>query len=173
LIARTKPVRLHGAPVFLVLSLVLLVTSACIPTPPGTATGPRTSGAAVSPAVGPAGKVVAPEPKSGLGSLAGTFVQRRATSSAANLGFYLTRGEGPEGREIPPILFGPQREGDIPAMTDGAGNFAINDIPPGTYFIVLVGGFDWIPVEEGSPPRPKAVEIRANQRVQLGDVILP
>jgi hypothetical protein len=89
--------------------------------------------------------------------------------------FYLTRGVGEGQRTIPQLLIGPNDDrGDIRGQTDSKGQFALSDIPPGNYFLIVWAPYNWIPAENSPTDQtPRLIQLAPNQREALGVVIVP
>jgi len=89
--------------------------------------------------------------------------------------FYLTQAVGNSNSEIPTWLIGPEVEkGDIRGWTDTQGQFALNNIPPGKYYLIVWAPYDWIPaVKSDNDPSPLLIELSASQRQILGIVYVP
>jgi hypothetical protein len=90
-----------------------------------------------------------------------------------NTVFYLTLGVGEDKQTIPPILVGPNSEKDIRAASDDKGQFALGDIPPGNYYLVVWAPYTWVlgEVSSGSG-NPRLIELAPDQSVPLGIVYL-
>lgn len=112
----------------------------------------------------------APEPSESFGSISGTLYSFTTGITLAKTYFYLTPGDGPDKRNMPPLLVGP-REEDIQGITDEKGQFFIKNIPPGTYFLIVEAPYSFSPaVISASNFTPLLLEVKANEKYPLGVV---
>ena len=114
----------------------------------------------------------APSPPSGQASLTGVLYSYTISSAVPGTIFYLTRAIGDDNRTMSPLLTGPNDEiGDIRGMTDAKGQFSLNGIPPGNYYLVVWAPYNWAPGENSSADHtPRLIELAADQRQPLGTV---
>jgi hypothetical protein len=86
--------------------------------------------------------------------------------------FYLTPALGDGHDRMPSILSGPDStRGDLPGRSGPDGSFALDAIPPGSYFLIVSAPGDWceaIISEEN--PSPLLLTVQAGQRMALGVV---
>jgi hypothetical protein len=60
-------------------------------------------------------------------------------------------------------------QGDIVGKTDANGQFTLNDIPPGNYYMFLWAPYDWRVAEMGEHDQsPRLIELMADQALPLG-----
>jgi len=114
----------------------------------------------------------APPPEEGLASLSGALYSYTIHAVIAETMFYLTPAGGENRDSLPPFIAGPREEnGDITGRSDPYGNFAFDDIPPGSYFLIVFAPYNWCPAER-SPGDGAALLIRlaAGDRLALGVV---
>jgi hypothetical protein len=116
----------------------------------------------------------APPPVSDRASISGTLYSYTIKRILPETVFYLTSAVGEDRRSMPPILVGPIDErGDIRGVTDINGQFAMNDIPPGNYFLVAWAPYNWAPAEISEiEQRARLIELVAGQREALGILYL-
>ena len=172
--------------------IVLLASAACttpspMPTSPVSGTnnlypGPSTGGTTGYPApeAEPAPSVIAdpppapaeaPQPASGKASISGVFYSPYAGRAIKETAFYLVRAVGVNNDEMPAILPVDQQPGDIGGKTDDAGQFALTDVPPGNYYLLLWAPYTWRPAQVGpDDPQPRLLKLAADQRLALGVV---
>jgi hypothetical protein len=114
----------------------------------------------------------APPPQPGLASLSGALYSYTIGKIISETMFYLTPAGG-EGRDaMPPFLSGPDPDrGDVTARSDVYGNFAFDNLPPGSYFLIVSAPYNWCPAEV-APDDSAALLIRlaAGGRLALGVV---
>jgi hypothetical protein len=113
-----------------------------------------------------------PAPASGLASISGVLVARDPFSAIPATNFYLTRGEGDDGRTPPEYLNGPDASrGDQAGTTDEGGRFSLTDIPPGTYFLYVWAPLTWREAEAGENDQsPMRIELTSDQQLAMGTV---
>lgn len=116
----------------------------------------------------------APIPSSGKASIAGVLYSYTALRIIRGTPFYLTRASGSDQRALPPLILGPNdRIGDILGQSDAKGEFIVNDLSPGNYYLIVSAPLNWVVAE--SPPgntAPLLIELMADQQVSLGVVYL-
>ena len=94
-------------------------------------------------------------PKTGFSTLTGKISLRNGLILKPN--DFLTPGKG-ENHDLPPrILIGPEvNKGDFASHTNQEGEFAINNIIPGSYFLVASSSNNWWIIED---PEQKPINI--------------
>lgn len=124
--------------------------------------------------LGDANKIPPPHPKPGLASISGLLVQESTNNPLFGLTLYLTPATGDD-KDVPRIIAGPnEKEGDVVGVTDPEGYLAINNIPPGDYYLVINYVSDYVLAqvsEEDSSPL--LITLLENQKLQLGRVSVP
>ena len=111
----------------------------------------------------------APQPASGKASISGVFYSSYAGRAIKETAFYLVRAVGVNNDEMPAILPVDQQPGDIVGETDDAGQFALTDVPPGNYYLLLWAPYTWRPAQVGpDDPQPRLLKLAADQRLALG-----
>lgn len=112
----------------------------------------------------------APQPNAGQASLAGALFSIRINRALPGTMLYITRGVGPDHRAVPGLITGPEAaSGDLSVTTDAKGQFAINNIAPGTYYMFVSAPLAWVPgqlVADNYDPQP--IELKADERRLLG-----
>lgn len=123
----------------------------------------------------PVAPVHAPQPNPGKASISGTLYSYTLSRVIPETMFYLTRAVGDDNRKMPTWLIGPEVEkGDIRGWTDANGQFALNNIPPGNYYLIVWAPYDWIPaVSLSDDSSPRLIELPADRRQVLGIVYVP
>jgi hypothetical protein len=114
----------------------------------------------------------APEPQAGLASVSGALFSYTIGKIVAETMFYLTPAGGENRDSMPPFLAGPDpARGDITGRSDPYGNFAFDDVPPGSYFLVVAAPYNWCPAETApDDPTPRLIRLQAGDRAALGVV---
>jgi len=122
----------------------------------------------------PQAPLSAPLPKPGRASISGTLYSYTIRRIVPKTMFYLTSAVGEDNRKFPPILIGPDDEaGDIRGASDATGQFAMDDLPPGNYFLIVWAPYTWIPAETDEfQLEPRLIELKANKPNPLGVVYL-
>ncbi len=130
-------------------------------------TQPALTGVALAEALAPK---TAPKPDPGKASISGLMFSVRSMNPVPGTPIYLTKGVGKNNRQISPLLIGPDPAiGDIVLRSDDQGRFELNNIEPGTYFLIMLAPNDIMPLEIGLNERiPKLVEVAADQQLPLG-----
>lgn len=116
----------------------------------------------------------APQPDQGLASVSGLIVTLQGKTVLANTPFYLTPAAGENLDRVPPFLVGPLEErGDISGMTNERGEFEVNNIPPGNYFLVVdLPDLQVIQISETNSS-PRMIQLEPDERLALGVMISP
>lgn len=119
----------------------------------------------------PAADTTAPQPQSGMGSLSGTVFSFNSRVVVPDTVFYLARAV--DESKVPAILAGPEdAKGDITGRTDAEGKFALDNVPPGGYYLVVWSPYSWsIGVDASQdPPLERLITVEAGQSQALGVV---
>jgi hypothetical protein len=116
----------------------------------------------------------APEPEAGKASISGTLYSPIQKMVIPVTQFYLTLGWGEDHSEMPPAFVGPQVDkGDINLMSDSQGNFSVNDIPPGNYYLVVWAPLTWDVAQISDiDTQPLLLELKPDQNRPLGIVYI-
>ncbi|NIV28437.1 MAG: hypothetical protein GWN58_02645, partial [Anaerolineae bacterium] len=88
---------------------------------------------------------------------------------------YLTPAKGDAEQPRPPAVFsGPQAEaGDVSGTSDEGGWIALNNIPPGNYYLAVWAPYNWIIADESDVDRtPRLITLEAGQQLDLGQIYL-
>ncbi len=115
-----------------------------------------------------------PTPQNGQASLAGVFYSSTTKMIVPGTLIYLTPAVGPDKKSVPAIISGPNTsKGDIVGMSNDKAQFALTNIPPGNYYLV-VASFNWV-LAQKSPDAtgPWLIELKQNQALSLGIVYVP
>ena len=137
--------------------------------------GPGATAARPSPiAATPVSPAAPPASKSGTAAISGVLYSYTIHNIIVQAPFYLTRAGGIDGRQLPPIIIGPDdKKGDIGGMSDDKGQFVVTDIPPGNWYLIVNAPADWIPAEISDKQQtPRLLELTADSQVSLGVVYL-
>ena len=87
---------------------------------------------------------------------------------------YLTPAEGEQKDQVPSLLTNPQPErGDVFFTTDDKGNFELDNVSPGKYFLIIWSPYTW-EVAQISEVNEKAlpIELKADQKTILGTILV-
>ena len=114
-----------------------------------------------------------PKPTTGQAAIRGALFSNITQRPVAETLFYLTPGLGEQGDQFPPLLAGPQ-EKDIQGYTDKQGWFTLNDVPPGTYYLIIWAPLSWTPlaqVDGANVGEPIQLDLKPNQTLDLGEMV--
>ncbi len=116
----------------------------------------------------------APPPEPGKASISGVIYSFTTLMPIPNTLFYLSRGEGMESKDFPPLLIGPEvSKGDVIGRTDEKGQFFLKDVPPGNYFFVVSAPYNWsVATVSNTDFTPRLIELKPNQKQPLGVVYI-
>ena len=87
---------------------------------------------------------------------------------------YLTPAQGEQKDQMPALLTNPDpKRGDVFFTTDDKGNFQLDNVQPGNYFLIVWSPYTW-EVAQISETDEKAllVELKADQKNILGVVLV-
>ncbi len=134
--------------------------------------GPQASSGAAEALRTPIPPVAAPTPAEGRASISGVVYSYSVHQVAPKTMFYLTPAVGDDRRMIPPILMGPiASNGDVVGYTDERGQFALNDVLPGNYYLIVSASTDWLPGHKGPDQSDLLfIELKPGDQVALGVV---
>ena len=122
----------------------------------------------------PEASVKAAEPEPGMASISGMIFSDTIDRVIPDTMFYLTPAIGEQKNEIPPAFVGPVAEnGDIVGKTDKEGQFSINNIPPGSYVLVVEAPYNWSVGQIGENIfEPLIIKADSDQKTDLGVVFV-
>src|SRR4030042_2757268 len=114
----------------------------------------------------------APEPEAGKASISGTLYSPTQKMVIPGTQFYLPPGWGVDNREVPPAFLGPTVDkGDITSSSDIQGNFAIPNILPWNYYLVVWAPLTWDVAQiSETDTQPLLLEIKSDQKYPYGIV---
>jgi hypothetical protein len=117
----------------------------------------------------------APMPESQKASIAGVLYTFAGQGPIPGTLFYLTPGRGEGQQELPTVLTGPHEEdGDIAGTSDDKGWIALNDVPPGSYYLAVWAPYNWILATESDVDlTPRLISLEADQRLNLEVIYVP
>jgi hypothetical protein len=120
----------------------------------------------------PPAPVDAPQPEKGKASISGTLFSFTSQQLLPQTLYYLTPAQGDNNNTPPAFATGPQPEkGDISATSDEKGQFQLNNIPPGNYFLFVWSAYNWpLAVVSATDSAPRLIELKADQKTLLGVV---
>jgi hypothetical protein len=109
-------------------------------------------------------------PSEGFSALTGILNLKNNSILLTNTTVYLTLGKGDDFSLPPSILIGPSEEkGDYPSMTDSNAVFFIENIIPGTYYLVASSTNSYSIIEDING-HPIQIILLSNELLDLGDV---
>ncbi|MBN2084073.1 MAG: hypothetical protein JW748_02525 [Anaerolineales bacterium] len=116
----------------------------------------------------------APAPEPGLSSLSGALYSYTIQKIISETMFYLTPAGGGNRDSMPAFLAGPDPDrGDIIGRSDAYGNFALTNVPPGSYFLIVSAPYNWCPAENApDDPAARLIRLQAGDRLALGVVYI-
>lgn len=111
-----------------------------------------------------------PIPEAGKAAISGVLYTFSGQGPIPGTLFYLTPGRGDNNQDPPAVLVGPQEDkGDISGTSDSKGWIALNDIPPGNYFLVVWAPYNWILASESEvDDTPRLITLEPDQQLNLG-----
>jgi hypothetical protein len=114
----------------------------------------------------------APQPEAGMAALSGALFSYTINKIIPGTMFYLTKAQGENHDSMPGFLAGPDpARGDFIKYSDPYGNFQLDNIPPGSYFLIVSAPYNWCPAENSpDDPAPRLIQLRAGDRLALGIV---
>lgn len=114
------------------------------------------------------------EPEAGKAALSGVLYTFTGNGPIPGTVFYLTPALGEEEPRPPLVLTGPHAEaGEIAGVSDTRGRFALNNIPPGNYYLVVWAPYNWIlATKSDTDMDPLLITLEPDQRLDLGLVFL-
>jgi hypothetical protein len=110
------------------------------------------------------------QPAEGLASLSGLLFAYPGRIKLADTVFYLTPAMG-DNNDVPVVFTGPDPEvGDITGRTDENGEFVLNDIPPGNFYLVVWSPQNWSLAVTSTDPStiPLLISLTPSQSLDLG-----
>ncbi len=116
-----------------------------------------------------------PMPEAGKASISGVLYSFTGKGPIPETVFYLTPAIGGENTGPPALLVGPRGESrDTHGLSDAQGRIALNNIPPGNYYLAVWAPYNWIlAVESDTNMTPRLIMLKSNQRLNLGIVYVP
>jgi len=124
------------------------------------------------PEAAPAAESELPEPEAGMATLSGQLFNTTGQSVIPGTAFYLAPAQpAPEaGNDLVLVLKGPDvAAGDVVGKSDDQGNFTLNDVPPGDYYLVVWAPYNWLPIPaDAEDTMPRVFKIRAGDRLDVG-----
>jgi hypothetical protein len=110
-------------------------------------------------------------PEAGLSTLTGKISLRNGLI-LKNTTIYVTPGKGDKHDLPPKILIGPEViKGDFASHTNQLGEFAINNITPGSYFLVASSTNSWWIIEDNDQ-KPINIVLEPNKILDIGEVVV-
>ncbi len=116
-----------------------------------------------------------PAPLPGKAAISGVLYSFNSSQIVPGTLFYLTKAIGDDKQSMPFVLIGPNDEaGDIRGQSDAKGQFTLNAIPPGNYFLIIWNPpYDWEPgVISGEDHTPRLIQLSAGEKKPLGAVFV-
>jgi hypothetical protein len=111
-----------------------------------------------------------PAPKPGRASISGVLYSYSTSAVIPGTAFYLTPAIESEGTYTPPTLYSGPKEanGDVGSFSDDYGRFAIDDVPPGVYYLAVFAPYDWILAFESQDARmPLQIQLEEGEQLDL------
>lgn len=114
-----------------------------------------------------------PIPEAGKASIRGLLYSLTGKGPIPGTLYYFTPAK--EQGAPPNILVGPRTEnGDIRGTSDERGQIILNNITPGSYYLVVWAPYSWIlAVESEVDMTPRLIILKPDQRVNLGVIYVP
>jgi len=111
-----------------------------------------------------------PTPQDGKGSVSGVLFSANGRYTIPQTVFYLTLGWGDNKDEVPSVFIGPGKD-DIIFHTDENGQFSLDNIPPGKYYLVMSAlPYDWALGYKDTKLTPYRLDVEAGSKIAAGIV---
>lgn len=161
---------------FLFLSIIsTIVLAGCggpSPTEAVTASGPRppANAAPTQSANSLNPPAFAPEAEPGTASISGVIYSYTISRILPETLLYLTPAIGDQADTVPPLIIGPEEDsGDIITTSNVKGEVLLDDIPPGSYYMIVWAPLNWSIVEASDEdPSPRLIRLEAGEQIPLG-----
>jgi hypothetical protein len=116
----------------------------------------------------------APKPEAGMASISGVLYSYTTGQTVGGTEFFLIPGVGPEKKDVPIVLVAPDASrGEIIGRSDDNGNIALQNIPPGNYFLIVWAPMSWSVAEKSNTDKaPLLLELDAESQIPLGVIYL-
>lgn len=114
-----------------------------------------------------------PRPKSGSAAIGGTLFSFSTRMLVPGTNFYLARAS--DDKKVPAVFAGPDAsKGDIQGKTDKNGQFVLDNVPPGDYYLAVWSIYTWeIAMDQEKEPRSaRLIEVKEGQQLNLGVVFI-
>lgn len=113
-----------------------------------------------------------PTPQEGKAAVSGVLYTFTGKGPVPGTVFYLTPAKGEDNR--PPVAYtGPNEEaGDVAGQSNEKGQIALNNIPPGSYYLVVWAPYNWVMAVESDVDMttPRLIQLSADQKQNLGKI---
>jgi hypothetical protein len=106
-----------------------------------------------------------------MGSIAGVVYSYGTREAVFGTSYYLAVAQQVEGEYVPPeVNFGPRPEmGDISGRTNELGQMQLDNVPPGTYYMLLWSVYNWLSVYESQgAAAPLLITVEEGDQLDLG-----
>ncbi len=115
------------------------------------------------------------KPKPGKAALSGVFYSLTMSQVLAETGAYLSPATGTEKKDPPRLVVGPRDQyGDIQFTSDKKGEFRLDSVAPGNYYLLVWAPTGWVIAQKSSADTtPMLIELKADQTQKLGVIYLP
>lgn len=113
-------------------------------------------------------------PQPGKGSISGVLFSFTNHMIVPKTFYYLTPGWGTDKSQPPPGFSGPNiKNGDIIGRSDEKGQISLDAVSPGTYFLVVESGMNWVAgVNSDLNPTLRPIIVEADKKSELGIIYL-
>lgn len=114
-------------------------------------------------------------PEAGKASVSGVLYTFAGGGPIPGTPFYLTPGRGEASQRPPTVLVDPREEdGDVVGTSDDSGWIALNDVPPGNYYLAVWAPYNWILATESDLDlTPRLIVLEPDQRLNLEVIYVP
>jgi hypothetical protein len=121
----------------------------------------------------PVDTVEAPVPEKGKASISGVLYSKTVSRNLSNVVIYLTPAIGSE-KSSPVLLYGPDKsKGDVPGITNEKGQFSLNNVPPGNYYLVALSSEHWtFGMISDQNENPKLIILSQDEKFDLGVIYI-
>lgn len=114
-------------------------------------------------------------PQPGMASVGGILYTFSGHGPIPGTLFYLTPGQGEANQQPPSVLVGPREEnGDVSGTSDDKGWIALDNVPPGNYYLQVWAPYNWIAATVSDADlTPRLITVEAGQRLNLETIYVP
>lgn len=152
---------------YLLLFVAITAMTGCNSTPSSDSPVPRPADSSIAAPQPP----TPPSPQPGKASVSGILYTFTGNAPIPGTIFYLTPAKEEDNGPRPPmVLVGPHEDqGDYRGTSGPHGEFTINDIEPGNYYLAVWAPYTWVlAINSPSDFTPRLIQLSPNDQINLG-----